>query len=90
MTDIVEKIAEVLYGGNLEDSHHPEYFRRKARQCAELMREVLAPDAGPFICGGASEKDASGLPSHIFVCPTLGLAGFAIYTKTQDYSEPGY
>ena len=43
-----------------------------------------------FICGEGGEKDSMGLPSKITVCPAYGLDGFAIYTKTSDYSAPGY
>jgi len=43
-----------------------------------------------FICGEAGDKDASGLPEKIMVCPAYGLDGFAIYTKTTDYSAPSY
>ena len=45
---------------------------------------------GYFITGEAGEKDVSGLPERIFICPTMGLAGFAVYSKTKDYSEPEY
>jgi hypothetical protein len=43
-----------------------------------------------FICGEAGVKDSMGLPERILVCPAYGLDGFAIYTKTSDYSAPGY
>ncbi len=43
-----------------------------------------------FICGEGGEKDAMGLPEKILVCPAYGLDGFAIYTKTSDYSAPEY
>lgn len=43
-----------------------------------------------FICGEGGEKDPMGLPLKISVCPAYGLDGFAIYTKTSDYSAPGY
>ena len=41
-----------------------------------------------FICGGAGEKDAMGLPEFISVCPAYGLDGFAYYKKHTDYSAP--
>lgn len=41
-----------------------------------------------FICGEAGEKDHLGLPESILVCPTYGLDGMAMYTKTKDYSAP--
>ena len=31
-----------------------------------------------------------GLPEKIMVCPAYGLDGFAIYTKTSNYSAPEY
>jgi hypothetical protein len=43
-----------------------------------------------FICGQGGEKDSLGLPKIILVCPAYGSDGFAIYTKTSDYSAPGY
>jgi hypothetical protein len=43
-----------------------------------------------FICGDNNELDASGLPEKIQICPALGADGFAVYTKTKDYSAPEY
>ena len=43
-----------------------------------------------FICGEGREKDSMGLPQKLLVCPAYGLDGFAIYTKSSDYSAPGY
>jgi hypothetical protein len=43
-----------------------------------------------FICGEGGEKDSMNLPQKLLVCPAYGLDGFAIYTKTSDYSAPGY
>jgi len=43
-----------------------------------------------FICGEAGDKDSMDLPLKILVCPAYGLDGFAIYTKSSDYSAPGY
>lgn len=45
---------------------------------------------GPFICGHAGPQDSMGLPDKLFVCPTFGLDGFAVYTKSRDYDAPGY
>lgn len=39
MSDMVDKIAAVLYGGNLEDCYHPEMFRRLARRVLECVYE---------------------------------------------------
>jgi len=43
-----------------------------------------------FVCGDVGDRDASGLPEKILVCPAYGLDGFAVYTKTTDYSAPSY
>jgi hypothetical protein len=43
-----------------------------------------------FICGEGGERDGMGLPETINVCPALGLDGMAQYTKTKDYSAPGW
>jgi hypothetical protein len=41
-----------------------------------------------FICGEGGTKDEMGLPESIFVCPSFGLDGMAMYTKSKDYSAP--
>ena len=41
-----------------------------------------------FICGEGGDKDQMGLPERISVCPSYGLDGIAVYTKTKDYSAP--
>lgn len=62
----------------------------------EKLKQILfhaKPDkfAGMFfICGEIGDKDSMGLPEKILVCPAYGLDGFAVYTKTSDYSAPGY
>ena len=43
-----------------------------------------------FICGEGGEKDNMGLPEMIFICPSYGADGFALYKKHKDYSAPGY
>jgi len=43
-----------------------------------------------FICGQLGETDDMGLPEHITVCPAHGLDGFAVYSKTKDYTAPGW
>lgn len=43
-----------------------------------------------FICGEGGEKDNMGLPETINVCPAYGLDGMAQYTKSKDYSAPGW
>jgi len=41
-----------------------------------------------FICGEGGGKDDMGLPDRIFVCPSYGLDGMAMYKKEKDYSAP--
>jgi len=41
-----------------------------------------------FICGEGGSKDSMGLPVNIFVCPAYGLDGFAVYTKSKEYTAP--
>lgn len=41
-----------------------------------------------FICGEAGSKDSMGLPEHILICPSYGLDGMAMYTKSKEYSAP--
>lgn len=43
-----------------------------------------------FICGYGGDRDDLGLPDQISVCPTYGLDGYAVYTKTTPYTAPGY
>lgn len=63
-------------------------LRRVYKMVRHLSAEKL--EGVFFICGEAGEKDAMGLPEKIMVCPTYGLDGFAIYTKTSGYSAPEY
>jgi hypothetical protein len=56
-----------------------------------ILKHILAEKTGfYFICGEAGNKDTLGLPEKIFVCPTYGADGFAVYTKTSEYSAPSY
>jgi len=41
-----------------------------------------------FICGESGEKDSMSLPEHVMVCPSHGLDGVAMYTKSKEYSAP--
>lgn len=65
----------------------------KLRRLEKIIKHnVLVEQLGNvyFICGESGEKDQMGLPEKILVCPAYGLAGMAIYTKTSEYSAPGY
>lgn len=63
-------------------------LRRVHKMVRHLSAEKL--EGVFFICGEAGEKDNMGLPEKILVCPAYGLDGFAIYTKTSNYSAPEY
>jgi hypothetical protein len=65
-----------------------EKLRRVHKMVRHLSAEKL--EGVFFICGEAGEKDDMGLPEKIMVCPAYGLDGFAMYTKTSDYSAPEY
>ncbi len=56
-----------------------------------MIRHAIADRTGVyFICGDAGPKDDVGLPNKVLICPAYGSDGFAIYTKTSEYSAPGY
>lgn len=56
-----------------------------------IIRHALAEKNGLyFICGEAGERGQDGLPERVLICPAYGLSGFAVYTKTSAYSEPGF
>lgn len=62
------------------------------RKSHEILRHIMAEklDGVYFICGEGGEKDSMNLPEKILVCPAYGSDGFAVYTKSSDYSAPGY
>ena len=56
-----------------------------------ILRKAFPEKSGHFfICGEAGEKDSSGLPDKVFICPTYGLDGFQVYKKDGKYSTPGW
>jgi len=66
-----------------------EYERLKRLE--KIVTHALAEKTGAFfICGEVQPKDEMGLPEKILVCPSIGSDGFAIYTKTSNYSSPSY
>ena len=94
MTDIVKRLQ-----GNLEDASHLMGYDiaviKEAADEIEKLRKIikaLVPEKSGhfFICGEAGTKDQMGLPENIFVCPTYGLDGFAVYKKDKDYTAPGW
>lgn len=57
----------------------------------KILSHLLADRTGVyFVCGEAGDKDTMGLPKRIYVCPSYGLDGFAVYEKVSEYSAPGY
>ena len=65
--------------------------QEKIEKLENILRKVFPEKSGHFfICGEAGEKDSSGLPDKIFVCPTYGLDGFQVYKKDGDYRAPGW
>lgn len=54
----------------------------------KLIHESPERSGHFFICGRIGEDDGMGLPNGILICPSYGLDGFAVYTKTKDYTAP--
>jgi hypothetical protein len=79
MDDTLERES---YPGELEK------LRRVHKMVKHWVPEKI-PDTY-FICGEGGKKDPMGLPKTISICPAYGLDGFAVYTKTREYSAPGY
>ena len=55
-----------------------------------MLTEKPEETGALFITGIGGQKDDMGLPERLHICPTYGLSGSAIYTKSSEYSEPGY
>ena len=65
--------------------------QEKIERLESILRKIFPDKSGDiFICGEAGEKDSMGLPERVFICPTYGLDGFAVYRKERDYDSPGY
>lgn len=74
-------------------STHDEFERLRAEneKLKTIIKHAVAERTGVyFICGGSEPLDQHGLPHTLLICPAYGLDGFAIYTKTSDYSAPSY
>lgn len=68
-----------------------EAEKRRLLACLNIVYLFLNEKSeGPFICGHGGSIDDQGLPDRLYVCPKHGLDGFAQYSKTTDYSAPGY
>jgi hypothetical protein len=75
----------------LTDKEEILILKDKVQKFERILSKLLPDVSGDFfICGQSEDKDDVGLPSKILVCPSYGSDGFAIYTKTTDYSAPGY
>ena len=55
-----------------------------------LSTQKTSPGGVFFICGTQGPEDENGLPEKILVSPGSGLDGFAVYTRTVEYSTPSY
>jgi len=77
-----------------DDSSAAETISRlqdENKKLKSIIQHAVAERTGLFfICGEIGEKDNVGLPEKIMVCPSFGLDGFAIYTKSTSYSAPSY
>jgi len=79
------KLANEKYPGELNE------LREMVNRYRTIFRHSLADKTGYyFICGEAGKKDELGLPEAVLICPQHGADGFAIYTKTTEYSAPEY
>ena len=66
-------------------------LRKKVEKYETILKHAMAEKTGVFfICGVAGEKDTSGLPDKVLICPTYGLDGFQVYKKDGKYSTPGW
>ena len=66
-------------------------LQEKIEQHKIILGHLLPNISGkPFICGVVGDNDEYGLPKMFLVCPTVGLDGFAVYTKTAEYRAPGW
>jgi len=68
-----------------------EQLREENTRLKNIIRHAVAEKTGVFfVCGEGGETGPDGLPKLILICPAYGLDGFAVYTKTTDYSAPSY
>jgi N-acetylglutamate synthase-like GNAT family acetyltransferase len=79
MSDMIDYYEEVLL------------LRKKVEKYETLLKHAMAEKTGVFfICGASGEKDSTGLPEYISVCPAYGADGMTMYKKHKDYSAPGW
>jgi len=83
---MVSAIEEAYNNIVISEEEHKQFEALK-----KIWIHLQAEKTGAFfICGEGGEKDEMGLPEAIFVCPTYGLDGMAMYKKEKDYSSPGW
>lgn len=90
-----ELIEALGYDTNAVKDHNSH---EKVIKVAKILRRVAVtmqtstPETSGalFVCGFGGKTDSMGLPEHINICPTSSMAGSAVYTKTREYSEPGW
>jgi hypothetical protein len=90
--DNIEIVIEWLKAAYEVGAEHAQTYKDGYDAAMRIVKSTY-PDKFPdayFICGEGGEKDDMGLPEKIMVCPAYGLDGFAMYTKTSDYSAPEY
>ena len=81
----------------MENMEHVEITKAEYERLTRIEKIVvhtLAQQTSPagvfFICGTQGPEDENGLPEKILVSPGSGLDGFAVYTRTVEYSTPSY
>ena len=67
-----------------------ERLTRIEKIVVHALAQKTSPAGVFFICGTQGPEDENGLPEKILVSPGSGLDGFAVYTRTSEYSTPSY
>lgn len=82
----------------MENMEHVEITKAEYERLTRIEKIVVdtlstqktSTSAVFFICGAQGPEDENGLPEKILVSPGSGLDGFAVYTRTAEYSPPSY
>ena len=70
---------------------HIKELEAENEKLKNILRKAFPEKSGHFfICGEAGEKDTSGLPDKVLICPAYGLDGFQVYKRDGKYSTPGW
>ena len=67
-----------------------ERLTRNEKIVVHSLAQKTSPGGVFFICGTQGPEDENGLPEKILVSPGSALDGFAVYTRTTEYSTPSY